>query len=75
MLIRLTEVDVYDEEEINTSELGLVTLGLGQVSFDLYQWLWYVSPFQDALLGSHFDLSQGIFLSGRLFSPLNMECL
>jgi hypothetical protein len=40
MLIRLTEVDVYDEEEINTSELCLVTLGLGQVSFDLCQWPW-----------------------------------
>lgn len=37
MLIRLTEVDVYDEEEINTSELCLVTLGLEQISFNLCQ--------------------------------------
>lgn len=69
MLIRLTEVDVYDEEEINTSELYFVNPGLGQVLTNLCQWPGdSISPFQDGLSGSQFDLSQGPFLSCYLFS-------
>lgn len=71
MLIRLTEVDVYDEEEINTSELCFVSPGLGQILTNLCQWPGNsISPFQDGLSGSQFDLSQGPFLSCCQFSSM-----
>lgn len=74
MLIRLTEVDVYDEEEINTSELCFVSPGLGQVLTILCQWPGdSISPFQDGLSGSQFDLSQGPFLSSCLFSSMTQS--
>lgn len=70
MLIRLTEVDVYDEEEINTSELCFLSPRLGQVLSNLCRWPGdSISPFQDGLSGSRFDLSQGPFLS-CLFSSM-----
>lgn len=39
MLIRLTEVDVYDEEEINISEWASGTLGLEITFKQFLKWL------------------------------------
>ena len=52
MLIRLTEVDVYDEEEINISEFPVDDPGLGMISISFSSDIAVVFYFQDGILRS-----------------------